>query len=85
MARIIAQDADKCPFCGCTKMFVKAYAKGAWSEKRFAVSLQCSKCHVNGPEIFGKWKQDLCYFEDLPEAERLDLIAKATEKWNTRS
>lgn len=83
--RIVAQNADKCPFCGCKKMFVKAHAGGTWREKRFSVSLQCSKCHVNGPEIFGEWKKDLGYFEDLPEAERLDLIAKATEKWNTRS
>ena len=107
--RIVAQNAVKCPFCGCAKMFVKAHAGGTWNEKRFSVSLQCSKCHVNGPEIgtwnekrfsvslqcskchvngpeiFGEWKKDLGYFEDLPEAERLDLIARATEKWNTRS
>lgn len=85
MARIVAQNAIKCPFCGCTKMFVKAYVGGRWSNKRFHVSLQCSKCHVNGPEIFGAWKTNLGYFEDLPESERLELIAKATEKWNTRS
>ena len=85
MARIVAQNADKCPFCGCTKMFVKAYVGGRWSNKRFHVSLQCSKCHVNGPEIFGAWKTNLGYFDDLPESERLELIAKATEKWNTRS
>ena len=32
---------------------------------------------VNGPEIFGAWKTNLGYFEDLPESERLELIAKA--------
>lgn len=83
--RIIIEDAEHCPFCGTKKIFLKACTEGV-GEKRFAVSLQCSKCHVNGPQVFSDWRpaglRGIGSFDDLPNRDA--LIAAATEKWNTR-
>ena len=87
MARMILEGAEKCPFCGCKKIFLKACTEGV-HEKRFALSGQCSKCHVHGPQVFSEWKRDvgrgIGSFEDIPEDIRNDLIRQAIEKWNER-
>jgi len=82
--RIVVPGAEHCPFCGCLKMFLKAYTKGAY-KKRFAVSVQCSKCHVNGPEALGPYRYEQPYFHALDAKERDDLIRQAVEKWNHRA
>lgn len=86
--RLIVEEASPCPFCGAKKIFLKAYTEGGCGEKRFAVSLQCSKCHVNGPQVFSEWKyvgtKGIGYFEDLIDDVKAALIASALEKWNTR-
>ena len=86
--RLVVEEASLCPFCGTKKIFLKAYTEGGCGWKRFAVSLQCSKCHVNGPQVFSEWMQDgprgIGYFEDLGDDVRAALIANALEKWNTR-
>ena len=85
--RTILEGAEHCPFCGCEKIFLKACTEGV-GEKRFAISGQCSKCHVHGPQVFSNWKPDtgrgIGSFEDIPEDIRNDLINQALEKWNTR-
>lgn len=85
MSRIVIENAEYCPFCGTTKIFLKACTEGV-GEKRFAVSLQCSKCHVHGPQVFSEWKpaglKGIGSFDDLPNRD--SLIAAAIEKWNTR-
>jgi len=81
--RLVIADADVCPFCGSNKMFLKACSEGV-GEKRFAVSIQCSKCHVNGPQVFGEWSRNLGYFNNLDDSVKDDLIKRALAKWNTR-
>ena len=81
--RLVLDKADQCPFCGGYKVFLKAFTEGV-GEKRFAVSGQCAKCHVNGPQVFSEWQRNLPCFEDLPQNVRDDLIARALEKWNMR-
>lgn len=85
--RIILDTADHCPFCGTKKIFLKACTEGV-GEKRFAVSCQCSKCHVRGPQVFSEWKRDvgrgIGSFEDIPDNIRNDLINQAIAKWNER-
>ena len=89
MPRLILVDADHCPFCGCEKIFLKARTQGS-GEKRFAISGQCSRCHVHGPQVFSEWKQDgggtlgIGEFMDMPEDERNELIDQAVAKWNER-
>ena len=87
MKRTVIEKAEHCPFCNATKIFLKAKTEGI-SEKRFAVSLQCSKCHVHGPQVFSEWKyaglRGIGNFEDLPDEIQNRLIEEATEKWNTR-
>ena len=85
MARIVISGAEKCPFCGCTKIFLKAYLQGVWNGKRMAASLQCSKCHVNGPEVHDEYDSDHPSFEKMGEREQKFLIERALERWNTRS
>ena len=83
--RLVIPEAEHCPFCGADKIFLKAFTEGV-GHKRFAVSLQCSSCHVNGPQVFSEWIQDtprgIGCFEDF--SDKGTLIAKALEKWNTR-
>lgn len=81
--RIVIENADRCPFCGCEKIFLKACQTGAYT-KSFAVSLQCSRCHVNGPQVHGKESHNLPSFDKLSESVRNDLIEQALIKWNTR-
>lgn len=87
MARIVLEGAEHCPFCGCEKIFLKACTEGV-HKKRFAISGQCSKCHIHGPQVFSEWKSDngrgIGSFEDIPEDIRKDLIGQAIEKWNER-
>lgn len=83
MSRKVIENADPCPFCGCRKIFLKACLEGYY-EKRIAASLQCSSCHVNGPQVFSDYMRDHPSFPDTPKAIQDDLIARATEKWNTR-
>ena len=87
MARQILDEAERCPFCGCGKIFLKARTEGV-GQKRFAVSCQCSKCHVHGPQVFSEWKQDtprgIGNFEDIPEDIRNSLVEQAIAKWNER-
>ena len=83
--RTIIKEANPCKFCGAEKIFLKACTEGV-GEKRFAVSLQCSKCHVHGPQVFSEWVQcgtrGIGDFTDIQEDIRNNLIAQATAKWN---
>jgi hypothetical protein len=85
MPRLILVDADHCPFCGCEKIFLKARTQGS-GEKRFAISCQCSRCHVHGPQVFSEWMWgtlgSIGEFSDLPN--RNELIDLAIAKWNER-
>ncbi len=85
--RTILEGAEHCPFCGCEKIFLKARTEGV-GEKRFAISGQCSKCHVHGPQVFSEWRRagrgGIGDFTDIPEDIRNDLINQALLKWNTR-
>ena len=83
--RLVLTSAEKCPFCGCTKMFLKAYLQGVWSGKRMAASVQCSSCHVNGPEVHDEYEKDHPSFERMDEQKQQDLIRQALEKWNHRA
>lgn len=87
MARMILDKAEHCPFCGCKKIFLKACTEGV-GHKRFAVSGQCSKCHVHGPQVFSEWKEDtprgIGDFTDIPDDIRNGLIGQALAKWNER-
>lgn len=87
MARMILEGASHCPFCGTTKIFLKACTEGV-HQKRFALSGQCSKCHVHGPKVFSEWKRDagrgIGSFTDIPEDIRNELIEQAVAKWNER-
>ena len=86
-SRPVLKDAAKCPFCGCEKIFLKARTEGV-GEKRFAISGQCSKCHVHGPQVFSEWVQcgtrGIGDFTDIPEDIRNELIKRALAKWNER-
>lgn len=83
--RIVIPNAILCPFCGCEKIFVKAKSEGTcMRQKRYAVSCQCSKCHVHGPQIFSEWHDRLPSFNELHENTQNRLISEAVEKWNTR-
>ena len=87
MARQVLTEAKQCPFCGTEKIFLKACTEGV-GEKRFAISCQCSKCHVRGPQVFSEWKRDvgrgIGSFTDIPEDIRAGLINQAVAKWNER-
>lgn len=81
--RIVIEGADRCPFCGCEKIFLKAFSQGVGS-KWYSVSMQCAKCHVNGPQVNSDAFRDLPSFDKLDEQIREDLIERALVKWNTR-
>lgn len=89
MKRLVAEGAKPCPFCGCKKMFVKAFLSGCYSEKRCNVSIQCSKCHVNGPQVFSEWMRVGIHdpspsFDNLSPEEQRGLILQALLLWNNR-
>ena len=83
--RIVLNGAEKCPFCGCTKIFLKAYLQGVWNGKRIAASGQCSSCHVNGPEVHDEYQDDHLSFDRMDDQARVNLIELALDKWNHRA
>lgn len=77
MARTIVSDAEPCPFCGCIKMFQKIFSNG----HKYGASVQCSKCHVDGPKVYTE------YFDRLSMVSKDildDLCKRSIEKWNHR-
>ena len=81
---IIIKEADRCPFCGTEKIFLKKVRQGVY-RKRIAVSLRCSssKCGINGPQVFTDWAER-GRGRELDAMVTPELISKAVERWNTR-
>lgn len=82
MARIVVNGAKQCPFCGCTKMFQKIWDDNHY---RYGASVQCSKCHIDGPKVYSKESDKFIPAICKADKEIIDdLCARSLEKWNER-
>ena len=86
MARQILKDAIHCPFCGCTKIFLKAERVGDASCKRIRAAGQCSRCNIRGPFVYtagevNELKNPPSVLDGMVDDEFIQLVLT---KWNTR-